>query len=175
MVKFVRIGCSTPELAMVGTSMIYRYLSILWRLPISQKPPQKKTNMAMENPQFEDVFIVFPIEHGDIGGFPASPSFRSSGFFSYVNAAPTSEEPSPKTNKAPVTKDHSLRCCEEVAGVNKNGTHFGEDQTWCKSMAFVGGGMVKPLFWGIGLKWWPRKSCRWKLVWKLNSKTLGLV
>ena len=110
--KFVRIGYSTPELAMVGTSMIYRYLSILWRLPRHKSHP--KNNMAMENPQFEDVFIVFPIEHRDIWGSPANPSLRSSGvFFSYVNAAgPTSEEPSPKTNKAPVTKDHSLRCCE---------------------------------------------------------------
>ena len=53
------------------------------------KAPQKKTNMAMENPQFEDVFIVFPIEHRDIGGFPANPSLRSSGgFLRYVNAAP---------------------------------------------------------------------------------------
>ena len=91
------------------------------------KAPPKKNNMAMENPQFEDVFIVFPIEHGDIGGFPASPSLRSSEVFSYVNAAPTSEEPSPKTNKAPVAKDHSLRFC---VGRKLQGAFFGDHPFW---------------------------------------------
>ena len=55
MVKFVRIGCGTPELAMVGTRIYGFYGVYPWH-----KSPKKKN--------------VFPIEHGDIGGF-SSQSF----------------------------------------------------------------------------------------------------
>ena len=45
------------EIVMRTSLNIYK-VSTSYKLP----PPKKKTNMAMDNPPFED---VFPIEHGD--------------------------------------------------------------------------------------------------------------